>query len=318
MSDSTVSLHKFLIKMRKLKLSFVVLATLVLGGVFFVGCSNDSSETDLSNSNALYKKSDNSDILPEYFDFIGEAHNSGLDYVYYNAVEQNYNLKYEDVRTASLFYFDNIYSLTLGQASSNYRENHDLIVKLSVESNSILPEGFDYSSFSEEEITFLTELDRIIDEETDLNTKIRKIDLLNTEIYNSDLEDNQLAKLYMTNSIAKNSLTYWGGESGKKWFITFPDDNSGNNPNPTYPVANAIDWENVAKADIAAFLLAFPAGAKAGAIKGAIVLGLASGGTGAVTGAIIGAIGGGAAAGISAAVAASGAVLAAEAIVSWW
>src|SRR5690606_29183714 len=114
--------------------------------------------------------------------------------------------------------------------------------------------------------------------ETELNTKIQKIDLLNTKIYNSDLEDNQLARLYMTNSVAKSSLTYWEGDSADKWFSTFPVNGApGSEINPTYPITVAkIDWGNVAKADISAFLLAFPTGVKAGAIKGAVVLGLAS------------------------------------------
>ncbi|WP_116788033.1 hypothetical protein [Flavobacterium psychrotrophum] len=285
------------------------------------GCSSDSVTGENRNT-ALRtsSSSDNSVILPEYFDFIGEAHNSGLDYVYDNAIKNNGNLKYADIKGASLYYFDNIYNLTKGNAKQNYTPEHDTIVKISVESNKLMPAGHDYSSFSKEEISFINNLELIIDENSDIVDKIKKIDLLNKKIYMSDLEDNQLTRLYMTNSVAKSSLTYWNSSKRDKWLDTFPIGNPASPTGPTYPITTMgkIDWSNVAKADIAAFLMAFPFGVKAGAIKGAIVLGLASGGTGAVAGAIIGALGGGAAAGATAAVGASAAWLGAEAIVSWW
>lgn len=307
--------------MRKFVLSFVVLSIAIL--LSLISCSIESlHEKEVNDAKSILSiEQEDVEILPEYFDFIGEAHNLGLDYAYYNAIQNNSDLNYFDVREASLYYFDNIYDLTLEMASSNYTSEHDLIVKQSVESNSIFLESFDYSKFSEIELDFLKQLDDILSSEAELNYKLEKIDLLNQNIYDSqsDLTDIQLTRLYMTNSVAKHSLSYWNSESADKWLATFPLIGMPiATDSPTYPIeASSIDWDMVATVDIAAFLKAFPAGAKAGAVKGAIVLGLASGGTGAIPGYIIGAIGGGAAAGISAAVVASGSAIAAQAVVKW-
>lgn len=76
--------------------------------------------------------------------------------------------------------------------------------------------------------------------------------------------------------------------------------------------SGGVDWSRVAKADIAGFLLGFPAGVVEGAQVGAIALGLETAGLGALPGLLIGGAVGGAATGLTKAAAASGTVLAAE------
>jgi len=263
---------------------------------------------NVATDNSIFARTENEVIKPEYFDFIGQAHNQGLEYVFKNSIRGNSNLVYSDIKNASLHYFDKVYELTLNKAASNYSLAHDKIVRKSVEANSIFIENGNYSFLSEKELFFLNKLNVIVTNDKNLSSKLSSIESLNQEIYNSDLEDNQLARLYMTNSVAKHSLTYWSSDKAEKWFDLFQPDN----------VAAKVNWDNVVTADIAAFLMAFPSGVKAGAIRGAIVLGLSSGGTGAIPGAIIGAIGGGCAAGITAAVSASGCVLAAETLWNGW
>lgn len=291
---------------------------LILSCLF--ACNNDLSND--TNQNLQFRdgnSEDYSEVRPEYFDFIGSAHNDGLDYVFENAIRANNQLSYADIKNASLRFFEREYELTRSFAPIDLNASHDDIVSKSVKINTLMiDEVVKSQNLNSEEVAFISQLDQIVGERASVSEKIKAIDDLNNEISKSTLNDVQLARLYMTNSVAKSSLQYWFSDKADKWESVFPIGGEPNPNIPTYPITtlSEIDWANVVKADIAAFILAFPVGVKAGALKGAIVLGLASGGTGALPGAIVGAIGGGCASGITAAVAASGAALAAEAIYS--
>ena len=133
--------------MKRLKNSFIGLLLILTSlTITIISCSNEETimNENVATDNSIFARTENEVIKPEYFDFIGEAHNQGLEYVFTNSIDGNSNLVYSDIKNSSLNYFDNVYELTLTQASSNYTLVHDEIVRKSVETNTIFIENGNY------------------------------------------------------------------------------------------------------------------------------------------------------------------------------
>jgi len=168
-------------------------------------------------------------LTPEMFDFFGQAHNYALDYVFENAVMYCKNthqvLDFRLIEQTTIDFFNNVCPFTSGFDSENpyYDKNKVAIALLS---EHLLPNGsYNGDGISEIEKTFLSKLEAIIYSPDDLKTKLRQISELNDEInwrYNGgEFEDYRAAFLYMVNSVASHSLSYWAGEKGKKWADAF-------------------------------------------------------------------------------------------------
>jgi len=290
-------------------------ATVLSLGLF--ACSNDDAETTNATTEQKViaaRESVNSDIKPEYFEFMGKFHNDGLDYIYDNSVKYNYNLQYDDLKLSSLEYFDYKYEYAEKSATLYFTEEMDYNIKNMVKNNLTLNQVVDELPVTDIEKVYLYELEDIVMDNIDYKKKIDDIDRLNVRIQNNpDLDDVQLARLFMTNSVAKHSIQYWNSEKREKWEKTFPIEIDPNYDGAQYQTKGLTQgqWNEVIRDDIKGFIGAFGVGVRTGAIRGAIVIGLASGGTGALAGAIIGALGGGVATGAAGAALASGASYAA-------
>jgi len=261
------------------------------------------------------------------FDFIGEAHNKGLDYVYSQTFENKSNTKLIDVLNATDKYIFEQSPLTKGSKDNRIRlftsENLALL-KASVASKLIILNRTELQKkLSPAQFSIIEKLDLIFLLPTYEERQQKIKDLKNEVIIN--LNNNEIVYILCTLSLAEYSMSYWNSEKGKQWkdritqlYATGKTNiqikTNGINKNQNIR-ANKIDWRNVAVADVAAFIYGFPAGINVGALVGGVTTGVATGGIGAGLGAVLGGLVGGTASGLASAISASAVVLATEFIV---
>jgi len=263
------------------------------------------------------------------YDNVGQSHNEALDYIYRKTFNVNSTTSYNDVKKEIINYFLNVQPIFNDKAyCSNFcsTDEFDSDIKLSISSKSILTEKtLNSNKYSIQQINTLKDLDNIIDsDKSDFDNLLFRI----TELENvskKNLTKSDLPFILMTISIAKSSLSYWHSYKGQEWLNSLknkPIQQVGEiktltNLKPLNIAQPSVDWSNVAKADIAGFLLGFPAGAIEGAQVGAVALGIETAGLAALPGLLIGGAVGGTATGLVKATAASSAALAAEYLWNW-
>jgi hypothetical protein len=261
------------------------------------------------------------------FDFIGEAHNKGLDYVYSQTFENKSNTKIIDVLNATDKYVFEESPLTKGSKDNRielFTSENLALLKASVASKSIILNRTELQKkLSPAQFSIIEKLDLIFLLPTYEERQQKIKDLKNEVIIN--LNDNEIVYILCTLSLAEYSMSYWNSEKGKQWkdritqlYATGKTNiqikTNGINKNQNIR-ANKIDWRNVAVADVAAFIYGFPAGINVGALIGGVTTGVATGGIGAGLGAVLGGLVGGTASGLASAISASAVVLATEFIV---
>lgn len=249
------------------------------------------------------------------FDFIGEEHNKGLDYVYSQTYGSNPKTTLDDVLKATdkyVFEISPITNKSKDDRSTLFTTESRNFIKSTVRSTSIISDRtLLLKKLTPAQFSIIEKLDAVFSLQTYEERQQKITDLTSDALVN--LNDNEIVYILCTLSLAKHSVEYWNSSKGKLWMNRFITVNqvktNGDNNNVK---VNKIDMHNVAVADIGAFLMSFPAGVKAGALVGGVTAGIASAGITAGLGAVLGGIAGGTAAGLSAAISASAVVMAAE------
>ena len=252
-----------------------------------------------------FKSDPNEEIVltPEMFDFVGQAHNDALDYVFYNVIlpwqHGRYDkLTFELAESAIFDFFSNHFKILAALKSSsgilpaeNFSENRKLVTS-DFSTNSLVPENLPVGYISENEHHFLVKLGDIIRADMGLSCKLHAIDELNALFGNRELfylEDYELISLFVISSIASHSLQYWYGEGGVKWNSAL--DILSNNEF-TIRSGSSANWGSIAFADVRGAAVAmFRGGGKAfkgGMIGGGITGTVIAGPVGTKPGALIG------------------------------
>jgi len=268
-------------------------------------------------------------ITSTTFDFIGEEHNKGLDFVYSQTFANKINSNYNDVLIAATKYvFD---ESPMSKFSKDNRmvlftpEKRELI-KAAVESKSIIINRFELQKkLTQNQFSIIEKLDMALSL-PNYEEQLQKIKVLKNEALVS-LNDNEIVYILCTLSLAEHSVNYWNSEKGIIWKNRIDQliksDNAylikTNKVNEfqTTPV-NKIDYHNVAVADVSAFMAGFPAGINTGALVGGLTAGIASAGITAGLGAVLGGLAGGTVSGLGTAITVSSIALAAEISVNFF
>lgn len=281
----------------------------------FIGCQK-------SADNAFIQKAEKIELTPNTFDFVGQSHNDGLDYVFDNTFKNNINSKYNDVKNASVKYvFDVNESTKYSKDDKSLfaaQEFKELIKKATSASSINLNESGLKHSLTEKQLQFINLLNIDLTKTSHTyDVIIRNIEGLEKSAI-KELGKNEIVYVLCVSSVAKHSIEDWNTSKGEKWFKKF---NKPFQPIGTFNsnnLAAKIDWHNVAVADVLGFGTGFPSGVTVGMVAGGLAVGVATGGAGAGIGAVLGGLVGGTATGLAAAVTASAATLAAEWVVSWF
>lgn len=283
--------------------------------IFALTLASCDKETNSTLNDEIVKPIINRDVpsifIPEDFDFFGEAHNTCLDTVFSRTFLLNPNTTYQEVmQTCNEYCFQEhpIISQTIGDISNEFGEVNDNIIMVAINANSIIDlQNLYESKISFDQVQALQDLDKIINNNLEFESLIENIESFEQNI-RFTLIDEDIPFIFLATSLAKKSFTYWHSPRGQQWYDILKNNSS----LPNFP--EAVDWHNVAVADIAGFLAGFCGGAVTGAQIGAVALGIETGGLGALPGAIIGAGIGGSATGLVSATKASACTLAAEMI----
>ena len=285
--------------------------------VLFALVSCNNSKMLDANTPAKQNASKKTFVLtPNTFDFIGESHNEGLDYVFDNVIKNNTKITYNDVNNASIEYVSKVneyFKLTEGEIAKLQRELQSeenkkfMVAALSQKALSV---DFlkKYVVLTPNQEQFIIELSEFVnDDKLPLNETLNGIVKLELNAIEKFGEDEIIDVLCLA-SIAKHSLNYWSLEvNQKKWLnvgveLGYLDDDK-----PMY-----VNWHAVAVADILGFGAGFPSGVTVGMVAGGLAAGVYTGGAAAGIGAVLGGFVGGCATGLAKATMASAAVLIAE------
>lgn len=294
-----------------------VLVTTVLLSLL-LGCKKT---TDTNVVNQVKKI----ELTPTTFDFVGQAHNDGLDYVFDNTFSKNPNSKFKDIKDASVKYVFEVNDNT--KASKDDRNQFettafkDLIRKATKAKSLDLTENNINKTITKNQADFNR---RLNNELTNTKNTYEVIVANITELEKSAIKEfgeDEIIYALCLSSVAKHSIEYWNTAKGEKWFKHFnkPFKPIGStNSNNLAANRASIDWHNVAVADVLGFGAGFPSGVTVGMVAGGLTAGVATGGAAAGIGAVLGGLVGGSATGLAGAVTASAATLAAEVVVSWF
>jgi hypothetical protein len=299
--------------MKFLKLALV---TSVLLSLLF-GCKKKSNLDSLDDAKKI-------ELTPTTFDFVGQEHNAGLEYVFENIFAKNPNSKFKDVKDASVKYVFEVNSNTKASKDDKFQfETNDFkdLIKKATKAKSLdsLEHNFN-RNLTKNQTDFIRKLSMEL-----TNTK-HTYDEIVTNIIKleksaiKDFGENEIVYALCLSSVAKHSIEYWNTAKVEKWFKLFKKQFQpiGNTNSNTLTLNRAIDWHNVAVADVLGFGAGFPSGVTVGMVAGGLAAGVATGGAAASIGAVLGGLVGGSATGLVGAVTASAGTLAAEVIVSWF
>lgn len=303
--------------MKKIYNNFIAIS------VFVILISCNKYETNKFEQGSLM-------ISSTSFDFIGEEHNNGLDYVFSTTIAKNNSLTSDDVLNTVDRYVYEISPLFKGSTDNRndlFNNETRSLLKSAVSSKSIIiNRAFLLNKLTTNQFNFIEKLDMIFSI-TSIDLQLKEISSLKEEAI-SKLNDNEIAFVLSTLSLAESSLKYCSSDKGALWMNSILQignsraaklqTNISRENISNVIKSNKIDWHNVAVADVAAFLIGFPSGINAGAVIGGVTAGIASGGIAAGVGAILGGVVGGSASGLASAISASSVVLAAEIIVDWF
>ena len=268
-------------------------------------------------------------ITATTFDFIGEEHNKGLDFVYSQTFANKINSNYNDVLIAANKYvFDEspMSKFSKDNRMELFTSEKREIIKSAVESKSIIINRIELQKkLTQNQFSIIEKLDLVLSL-PNYEEQLQKIKVLKNEALVS-LNDNEIVYILCTLSLAEYSVNYWNSQKGIIWknridqLIT--SDNAylikTNKVNEfqTTPT-NKIDYHNVAVADVSAFMMGFPSGVNTGALVGGLTAGIASAGITAGLGAVLGGLAGGTVSGLGCAITASSLALAAEIAVNFF
>lgn len=307
----------------------VILALFIGVTVSFFACNknNITSKTLSSTTNSSKISMDVFTLTPNTFDFIGETHNNGLDYVFDNTINGNSNVNYEEISNSTIHYISQVNEFTklssdnLSVLSSNESKTFfkSICDQHSISSTFIKK----YISLTFRQSQFVDTLGVIVaDTNLTSNEAISKI--VNLELASiSNLDSNEVVYALCLSNVAKHSIAYWSNaENASKWLNHFGSEPNANPIYSTYggkaPTQTNINWHNVAVADVLGFGAGFPAGVTTGMVAGGLAAGVATGGVAAGIGAVLGGLVGGTATGLASATLASAGALAAEVVVGWF
>jgi hypothetical protein len=287
---------------------------LVALGFLMLSCKRNFTEKNIAPSKKIV-------LTPNTFDFIGKSHNQGLDYVFETTFKKNRFSTFDDIKTASITYIFDINDYTkFSKDDRLYFSTPDFIqlIKKAIRATSINLDEIDKAnSLTKKQREFVKSVGAEV-----TNTCLRYDEIVRNieeleQVAIRELGDEEIIYALCVSSIAKFSIEYWNTSSGEKWFTYFGK--------PFYPIGTfnndrlhrAIDWHNVALADIIGFGQGFPAGVTVGMLAGGLALGVPTWGGATAIGAVLGGFVGGTATGLARAVIASAAVLAGEILLSW-
>jgi len=277
----------------------------------FVACNKNA---DVSTDTPTIKKSPNNALIltPNTFDFVGEWHNEGLDYVFDNVIKNNANITYNNVNNASIEYISKVNEYTKLTEEEikklQSEENKKLIAEILKQQ--ILSADFlkKHAVLTPNQEQFIIELSKFVnDNEMSLDNTLKGIIAIEKDAIEKFGED-EIIDVLCLSSIAKHSLRYWTSkENQKKWrdVVIVLGDLDDDEP-------LLVNWRNVAIADILGFGVGFPSGVTVGMVAGGLAAGVYTAGAAAGIGAVLGGFVGGTVTGLTKAIAASAAALIAE------
>jgi hypothetical protein len=269
------------------------------------------------------------ELTGQSFNFIGEAHNKALDYIFEKTFSVNPNTSYADViKSVDEYVFEINPETKRSKDDRSFLQSQEFKqnVTSAIHATSLLDDNLNLKSkLTPAQFEMVRKLDAIFSEES-YEKRIKQIENLEAEAIHK-LNDNEIVYILAVTNLAKHSMEYWNSEKGQLWLtkikgnLSVSVNNTAVNSIPENRKAlfsGDINWRDVAKADVIAFGVGFPAGVQVGALVGGVTAGIASGGITAGLGAVLGGIVGGTASGLATAIAASGLALAAEVITSWF
>jgi len=239
-------------------------------------------------------------VTAQDFQFFGEAHNLGLQYIYDNYINNLQELPTEieydyNIFSLTTYFFNNEYAPTM--AGTPILIDHYV--------------NFDFDSlvqsfYSIEQQNIIFQIKEVFQYSTPL-AALQELDIIDVAIDQmSDLD--QKIQLWCMVAVARHSIQYWTGSQGGAWINklnSLPIPKINNNS----PTINDINWGTVAEKDWDGFVAGLFAYGVNGTWKKDIVVGAIrgalGGGLGAIGGAIINVCGQAAKVGIASACAAS-------------
>lgn len=226
-------------------IKIVLIATFFLS--FLFGCKKEKNTNLVQQSKAI-------ELSPTTFDFIGQAHNDGLDYVFNNTFSKNLNSNFKDIKDASVkfvFEINNDTKLSKDNKSQFETQEFKKLIKKSTESNSIVLGDYNIQkNITPKQTAFINQLScELTNTSHTYDVIIEKIILLE-KIAIQDLGEDEIVYALCVSSLAKHSIEYWNTSKGEKWFKHF-----NKSFNPIGAVNNnnfaaRIDYHNVAVADV--------------------------------------------------------------------
>lgn len=289
----------------------IFVASLVLA---ILGCQKNFTEKTRFQSKTI-------ELTPSTFDFIGKSHNDGLDFVFENTFQKNRFSTFEDIKMSSVNYVFNVNPNTkLSKDDKSYFSSpafDELLRKMARATSIDLDENGIENTLTDKQKKFIKSIGvQLTNNSLTFDVIVKNIETLE-RVAIKELDENEIIYALCVSSVAKHSIQYWNTESGRKWYAFFGK--------PFQPIgtfnlensARAIDWHNIAIADIVGFGQGFPAGVTVGMLAGGLSLGVPTFGGASHIGAVLGGFVGGTATGLTKAVATSALALAAELIVSY-
>lgn len=262
------------------------LLSLIGISIFFNSCQKNAALENLDETNKII-------LSTETFNFIGESHNEGLDYVFSNTFAINPKTNFEDVNKATIDYLYKINpstKLTSEDKNKFFTNSHKDLIKDAVFSNSIIIDSFKLLQVvTPNQFAFLKQIDHFVTNNSlEFDERISGLKKLEIEAI-KNLNDNEIVYILCVSNLARHSLSYWNSGKGSLWSQKIAQ----NNDLRGASTLRAIDWHDIAVADVAAFIVGFPLGVNVGMVVGGVTAGIASAGITAGLGAVLGGVAGG-------------------------
>ncbi|NQT98331.1 MAG: hypothetical protein HQ562_11370 [Candidatus Marinimicrobia bacterium] len=257
-------------KQIKMLMKLLLLCTMAVALVYVAGCSDTATEpTSEVVALSTAPTPVNKELLPNPYDWVGEAHNDGMDYMYTNLAEMEFTAENIEDKTESLirdYLTDNGYileGLDAVKMGMNIGRHEVIIKREGSRWDSVLDSVIENSDLLEKQKYYLSQISQLIDDQLPLEALDFALKEINTSAAVEELSEVDLAVILTASSVAFSSSKCWHEMSAK--------------------------WENMLKSklDIPGFTLdkwvkADIAGAIAGGIVGGALGGLPGAGTGAV------------------------------------
>ena len=210
-------------KQVKMLLKLSLLCLMVVALVYVASCSDTATEptSEIVSQNTIPSLV-NKEIIPNPYDWVGEAHNEGMDYVYSNLVTMELTAENIDDKVESLIrdYLNNNGYILEGIDAVKMGMNigrHDAVIKREGSQwDSVLDSVIEKSDLLTKQKYYLGQISQMINDQLPLETLDLALKEINASAADEDLAEVDLAVILTASSVAFSSSKCWH-ETSDEW-----------------------------------------------------------------------------------------------------